>query len=101
METIYLEECPEGLYIEQRGRGGTGRTTESMSRKDNCLDNAVMEKFFRMLKTELFYLQGFDSPEHFKAELIDFLDYYNNRRIKAKLKGLPPAQHRSQTLQTA
>ena len=101
METIYLEECPEGLYIEQRGRGGKGRTTESMSRKDNCLDNAVMEKFFRMLKTELFYLQGFDSPEHFKAELIDFLDYYNNRRIKAKLNGLTPAQHRSQALQTA
>ena len=101
METIYLEECPEGLYIEQRGRGGKGRTTESMSRKDNCLDNAVMEKFFRMLKTELFYLQDSDSPEHFKAELIDFLDYYNNRRIKATLYGLTPAQHRSQALQTA
>ena len=101
METIYLEECPEGLYIERRGRGGKGRTTESMSRKDNCLDNAVMENFFRMLKTELFYPQDFDSPEHFKAELIDFLDYYNNRRIKAKLTGLTPAQHRSQTLQTA
>ena len=74
---------------------------QSMSRKDNCLDNAVMEKFFRMLKTELFYLQDFDSPEHFKAELIDFLDHYNNRRIKAKLNGLTPAQHSSQALQTA
>ena len=60
-----------------------------------------MEKFFRMLKTELFYLQGFDSLEHFKAELIDFLDYYNNRRIKAKLKGLPPAIHRQQALSAA
>ena len=72
-----------------------------MSRKDNCLDNAVMEKFFRMLKTELFYLQDSDSLEHFKAELIDFLDYYNNRRIKAKLKGLPPALHRQQALSAA
>ena len=27
--------------------------------------------------------------EHFKLELIEYLDYYNNRRIKAKLKGLP------------
>ena len=60
-----------------------------------------MEKFFRILKTELLYLQDFDSLEHFKAELIDFLDYYNNRRIKAKLNDLTPAQHRSQTLQTA
>ena len=34
--------------------------------------------------------------EHFKLELIEYLDYYNNRRIKAKLKGLPPAIHRPQ-----
>ena len=60
-----------------------------------------MEKFFRMLKTELFYLQDSDSPEHFKAELIDYLVYYSNHRIKAKLKGLTPAQYRSQTLKAA
>ncbi|MDD6682484.1 MAG: IS3 family transposase, partial [Clostridiales bacterium] len=34
-------------------------------------------------------------------ELIDYIDYYNNRRIKLKLKGLAPAQHRYQTLQVA
>lgn len=73
---------------------------QSMSRKGNCLDNAVMENFFGLLKTELLYLQDFDSLEHFKAELIDYL-YYNNRRIKLKLKGLTPAQHRYQTLQVA
>ena len=72
---------------------------QSMSRKGNCLDNAVMENFFGLLKTELLYLHDFDSMEHFKAELIDYLDYYNNRRIK--LKGLTPAQHRYQTLQVA
>ena len=101
METIYLEECPEGLYIEQRGRGGKGRTTESMSRKDNCLDNAVMENFFGILKAEPLYIQDLDSLEHFKAELIDYLVYCSNHRIKAKLKGLTPAQHRSQTLKAA
>ena len=47
------------------------------------------------------YLQDFDSLEHFKAELIDYLYYYNNRRVKLKLKGLTPAQHRYQTLQVA
>ena len=26
--------------------------------------------------------------EHFKQELIEYLDYYNNRRIKEKRKGL-------------
>ena len=71
---------------------------QSMSRKGNCLDNAVMENFFGLLKSELLYLQEFDSIEHFKSELIDYLDYYNNRRIKVKLKGLPPAIHRQQAL---
>ena len=74
---------------------------QSMSRKGNCLDNAVMENFFGLLKSELLYLQEFDSIEHFKAELIEYLDYYNNRRIKAKLKGLPPALHRKQALLVA
>ena len=74
---------------------------QSMSRKGNCLDNAVMENFFGLLKSELLYLQKFDSIEHFKAELIEYLDYYNNRRIKEKLKGLPPAIHRQQALSAA
>ena len=74
---------------------------QSMSRKGNCLDNAVMENFFGLLKSELLYLQDFDSLEQFKAELIDYLDYYNNRRIKVKLKGLTPAQHRYQSLRAA
>ena len=74
---------------------------QSMSRKGNCLDNAVIENFFGLLKSELLYLQEFQSMEHFKQELIAYLDYYNNRRIKAKLKGLPPALHRQQALSAA
>lgn len=41
-------------------------------------------------------MQEFRSMEHFKLELIEYLDYYNNRRIKAKRKGLPPVIHRQQ-----
>ena len=74
---------------------------QSMSRKGNCLDNAVMENFFGLLKSELLYLQEFQSMEHFKQELVAYLDYYNNHRIKAKLKGLPPAIHRQQALSVA
>lgn len=84
----------------QRMLGSKG-VHQSVSRKGSCLDNAVMENFFGLLKTELLYLQDFDSLDHFKAELIDYLDYYNNHRIKLKLKGLTPAQHRRQTLQAA
>ena len=71
---------------------------QSMSRKGNCLDNAMIENFFGLLKSELLYLQEFESMEHFKQELIEYLEYYNNHRIKAKLKGLPPAIHRLQAL---
>lgn len=74
---------------------------QSMSRKGNCLDNAVIENFFGLLKSELFYLQEFKSMEHFKTELIEYLHYYNHKRIKAKLKGLPPALHRQQALSVA
>ena len=78
--------------LKQRG------VQQSMSRKGNCLDNAVMENFFGLLKSELLYLEEFDSMEHFVVALKDYLDYYNNRRIKVKLKGLPPAVHRKQAL---
>ena len=61
----------------------------------------VIENFFGLLKSELLYLQEFQSMEHFKQELIEYLDYYNNRRIKAKRKGLPPAIHRQQARSAA
>ncbi len=69
---------------------------QSMSRKGHCLDNAVIENFPGMLKSKLLYLQKFHSIDQFKTELIEYLDYYNNRRIKAKLKGLLPAIRRQQ-----
>jgi len=69
---------------------------QSMSRKGNCLDNAPMESFFGVLKSELLYLSNFSSIEHFTAELIDYLHYYNHLRIKCKLKGLSPVDFRTQ-----
>ncbi len=75
--------------------------TQSMSRKGNCYDNAVIESFFGILKSEFLYIQEFESIEHFKEELAKYIDYYNNKRIKAKLKGLSPVQYRTQTLNVA
>ena len=75
--------------------------TQSMSRKGNCYDNAVIENFFGILKSEFLYIQEFESVEHFKQELAKYIDYYNHKRIKTKLKGLSPVQYRTQTLQAA
>ena len=69
---------------------------QSMSRKGNCLDNAVMENFFGLLKSELLYLHKFDSLDHFLKELEDYLKYYNKERIKEKLNGMSPVQYRTQ-----
>ena len=70
---------------------------QSMSRKGNCLDNSVMENFFGLLKSELLYLRKFDSLDEFVVELEKYIDYYNNKRIKSKLKGLSPVQYRLQS----
>lgn len=67
---------------------------QSMSRKGNCLDNSVMESFFGLLKSELLYLQNFDSVEDFLEQLVEYIDYYNHRRIKGKLKGMSPVDYR-------
>lgn len=69
---------------------------QSMSRKGNCLDNAVIENFFGLLKSELLYLREFDSFEEFRTELELYLEYYNHNRIKTKLGGLSPVQYRVQ-----
>jgi len=70
---------------------------QSMSRKGNCFDNAVMENFFGHLKSELLYLKKFDSMEHFILELKEYIDYWNNKRVKVKLNGLSPVQYRIQS----
>lgn len=72
--------------------------SQSMSRKGNCLDNAVMENFFGLLKSELLYLHKFKSMQHFRKELDQYIDYYNNKRIKTTLKNMSPVQYRNQNI---
>ena len=71
---------------------------QSMSRKGNCLDNAAMESFFAVLKSELFYSNSFDSWQSLKDAIEHYIHYYNHERIKLKLKGLSPVQYRTQPL---
>lgn len=71
---------------------------QSMSRKGNCLDNAAMESFFAILKSEFYYLNKFSSVEQLQKGLAGYIHYYNHDRIKLKLKGLSPVQYRTQPL---
>lgn len=63
--------------------------TQSMSRKGNCYDNALMESFFGTMKSELLYLQNFSSLDEFESELKKYVQYYNCDRIKTRLKMSP------------
>ncbi len=76
---------------------------QSMSRKGNCLDNSVAENFFGILKSELYYVKEkqYKNLEDLEKDIIEYIDYYNNRRIKSKLKGLSPVQFREHSLSVA
>jgi putative transposase len=76
----------------------TQGVVQSMSRKGNCLDNAAMESFFAILKSEFFHPTKFASVQSLQSGIADYIHYYNNDRIKLKLKGLSPVQYRTQPL---
>ena len=71
----------------------------SMSRKGNSPDNGMMESFFGILKSEMFYgyEKSFQSLNQLEQAIVDYIDYYNNKRIKVKLKGLSPVQYRTKS----
>ena len=71
----------------------------SMSRKGNSPDNGMMESFFGILKSEMFYgyEKSLQSLKQLEQAIVDYIDYYNNKRIKVKLKGLSPVQYRTKS----
>ena len=68
--------------------------TQSMSRKGNCFDNAVIESFFGTLKAEYLHLATFDGLAALEAGVHDYIHYYNHERIKLGLRGLSPVEYR-------
>ncbi|MFR7142684.1 IS3 family transposase [Streptococcus pneumoniae] len=80
-------------FLESKG------VQASMSRKGNSQDNGMMESFFGILKSEMFYgyEKSFQSLKQLEQAIVDYIDYYNNKRIKVKLKGLSPVQYRTKS----
>ncbi|MBS2784369.1 IS3 family transposase [Aeromonas salmonicida] len=74
---------------------------QSMSRKGNCLDNAVVENFFGLLKSECWFNEEYEDTEKLKHAVDEYIHYYNHERIKVKLNGLSPVQYRTQTMSSA
>jgi len=75
--------------------------TQSMSRRGNCWDNSVQERFFRSLKSE--YLNGLSFINHqsVKAAVEHYIRYYNNKRINSVIGYITPAQRKQILLNVA
>lgn len=68
---------------------------QSMSRRGNCWDNAIVENFFGQLKSEMFYLELFTSVESLMAEIDAYIRWYNYDRISLRLAGMTPMEYRN------
>lgn len=99
-------DCLDGLILHSdqgwqyqhqgyRKRLEEHHIVQSMSRKGNCLDNAIAENFFGIMKSELLYARKFETPEAFMKALEKYIEYYNNKRIKLRLKGMSPVKYRT------
>lgn len=83
----YQQRCIKNLLA-------SNGITQSMSRRGECYDNAIIETFFATLKNELFYVEKFNSLEQLASEIHKYICYYNNERIRAKLNYLSPVEYR-------
>ena len=86
--TIYRLKKYQGLLQENE-------IIQSMSRKGNCLDNAIIENFFGVLKSELFYLKKYKSILELTQDIKEYIKYYNNIRIRTNLNGMSPKEYRA------
>lgn len=96
------------LFHSDRGYQYTSKTfklkpdnvsaTQSMSRVGRCIDNGPIEGFWCIIKSEKYYLKKFDNFDELKLAIDNYIEFYNNRRLQKKLKGLSPIEYRAQTL---
>ena len=77
------DELPENVGFQRHSRAQLSADS-----------NATMESFFDTLKSEFFYLKKFLSIDELQAGLKDYIRYYNNDRIKLRLRGLSPVEYR-------
>ncbi len=74
----------------------------SMSRKGDCWDNAVVERFFRSLKTERTNHRLYRSREEAKRDTIDYIEmFYNSQRLHSYLGYISPNEYESLELKVA
>ena len=94
--TIHSDQGFHYQHIHWVDRLKKHKIEQSMSRRGNCIDNSPMENFFGLLKQEMYYGEKFTSVGQLEKKIREYINWYNNKRIKAKLNGLSPIQYRQQ-----
>lgn len=86
------------FYVSELEKRGI---KQSFSRKGNCMDNSKMENFFGIMKNEMFYgHEGeFKTLDELMKAIKQYINYYNNKRINVKRKGLSPIAYRQQSFE--
>jgi putative transposase len=79
-------------YLKDRG------VKQSMSGKGNCYDNAHMESFFHTYKSEFYYHERFATLKEFKQKTMNYLQFYNRRRLHSSLGFQSPTDFELQAL---
>jgi len=96
METIlHSDQGWQYRLLKYQDKLKDNNIIQSMSRKGNCLDNAIIENFFGVLKSELFYLKKYTSILELAKEIRQYIKYYNNERIWINLNGMSPVEYRA------
>ncbi|MGW0041429.1 IS3 family transposase [Rhodococcus sp. NPDC003348] len=96
--TVHSDQGFQYQHLSWRSLLADAGATQSMSRKGNCYDNAVIENFFGHLKEELFHHVRYLTVDALTAALHEYIHWYNTDRISTKLEGLSPVQYRAQAL---
>ena len=68
---------------------------QSMSRVGRCIDNGPMEGFFGTLKSEMFYGKTFKTLEELKERIVEYIEFYNEKRFQKRLKCMAPIEYRN------
>jgi putative transposase len=80
---------------------GPNGITQNMSRRGNCLDNAVIENFFSNFKSEMLYTHKITTLEQLNQEVDKYIYFYNHERYQRKLRDMAPAEYRNHITKSA
>ena len=92
---MIFKECGEEVFNDKPHNKSTTWTS-----RRKYIDNSPIEPFWKILKSEMYYINKFYTPDNLINSIKEYIEFYNNKRFQAKLKCLTPMEYRNQALFT-